>query len=131
MAELEKSLRVRILAAERTVRFTDQRSWSARERGKNSGYSRKLTSCTLTTTGTGQASGAVYCTCSRSGRSWRRWLDSSKPRRTKGLADTRRTAKRAGTQGERSSTDRYVTNSDSASSEANPFRRLRTYTSLP
>ena len=43
----------------------------ARSRVKYSGCSRKLTSWTLTTTGTGHASGAVYCTCSRSGRSWR------------------------------------------------------------
>src|SRR5207245_2871195 len=82
------------------VQISDQRSRSAHEVGKNSGCSRKLTSCTLTTTGTGQNSGALYWTCSRSGRSRRSLLDRSNPRRTNGLGDTRRTAKRAGTQGE-------------------------------
>ena len=40
--------------------YTQYEALYARKRGKNSGCSRKLTSWTLTTTGTEQASGAVY-----------------------------------------------------------------------
>ena len=56
-------------AARSTVWRTLQRNCIARVRGKYSGCSRKLTSCTVAITGAGQANGAVYWTCSKLGRS--------------------------------------------------------------
>ena len=60
IAERENSLGVRTRAARSMVRRTVKRNWAARSHGKYSGCSRKLMSCTLTTTGTEQPSGAVY-----------------------------------------------------------------------
>src|SRR5215469_2506080 len=86
----ENSVPVNILAARFTVRRTVHWSCHARSRVKYSGCSRKLTSWTLTTTGAGQPKGAVYCTCNRSGRSWRTFMARSKPKRRNGLLETRR-----------------------------------------
>ncbi len=55
-------------AARLTVRATVRRSCEPRSDVKYSGCSRKLTSCTVTTVGIFENSGAVYCTWMRSGR---------------------------------------------------------------
>ena len=46
--------------ADSTVRLTVLCNWTTRAGRKNSGCSMKLTSCTLTTTGTGHHNGPVY-----------------------------------------------------------------------
>ena len=100
-------------AAERTVRRTVQRNCAALPRVKYSGCSRKLTSCTLTITGTRQPIGAVYCTCSRSGASCRSFMANSNPRRKNGFAEIGRVATRRGIHDAAFSADTYATNSDS------------------
>src|ERR1700689_2882735 len=59
---LENSLGVRMQRAAFTVRQTVKRNCIARNAVKYSGCSRKLRSCTVTTIGAEQLSGAVYCT---------------------------------------------------------------------
>src|SRR5476651_2118082 len=112
MDHLENSLPVRILAARLTVRRTVHCNCQARSRVKYSGCSRKLTSWTLTTTGTEQPRGAVYWTCSRSGRSRRTCIARSKPSRRNGLAEIRRVRMLEEIDCAALSVDTYATNSE-------------------